>query len=78
MSADQSTRRVAVITGAPSGIGEAAARALHAHGHRVALLARAATGSTPSPMNSATAQSRSTPNEAKNTGAWSRPTSSAP
>ena len=40
MSAHQSTRRVAVITGASSGIGEATARALHAAGHRVALLAR--------------------------------------
>ena len=32
--------RVAVITGASSGIGEATARALHTDGHRVALLAR--------------------------------------
>ncbi|XKH57803.1 SDR family oxidoreductase [Citricoccus nitrophenolicus] len=32
--------RVAVITGASSGIGEATARALHATGYRVALLAR--------------------------------------
>jgi NADP-dependent 3-hydroxy acid dehydrogenase YdfG len=40
MSADLSTRRVAVITGASSGIGEATGRALHAAGHRVALLAR--------------------------------------
>jgi NADP-dependent 3-hydroxy acid dehydrogenase YdfG len=40
VSADQSTRRVAVITGASSGIGEATARALHADGHGVALLAR--------------------------------------
>jgi len=40
MSADRSTRRVVVVTGASSGIGEATARALLAAGHRVALLAR--------------------------------------
>ncbi len=40
MSTEDSTGRVAVITGASSGIGEATARALTADDYRVALLAR--------------------------------------
>ena len=42
MSTDHHTGRVAVVTGASSGIGEATPRARVADGHRVALLARRA------------------------------------
>ena len=40
MSTEDTNGRVAVITGASSGIGEATARALTTDGYRVALLAR--------------------------------------
>ncbi|WP_405181613.1 SDR family NAD(P)-dependent oxidoreductase [Nocardia sp. NBC_01377] len=54
MTTPSNAPRTAVVTGASSGIGEAAARALHSAGYRVALLARRTDGSTLSPQNSVT------------------------
>ena len=69
-TSDQGIGRVAVVTGASSGIGAATARALSARGFRVALLAGGPIGSMRWPKNLGTVHLRSGPTSPTTTPWW--------
>ena len=74
MNKDQDPRRVAVITGASSGIGEATARALAAQAPLSRYSPAGRTASRRSPTSSATGDRRSRPTSPTVT-RWSQPPS---
>ena len=73
MSKDQTAGRIAVITGASSGIGAATARALAADGYGVALLARRLGRIEDLARRSATDRSRSRPTSPAVIPCWRQP-----